>query len=212
MTLVELLVTLGVMVVLIALLLPAISRVREAGRRTACLNKFRQLGHASHGFESARRRFPRNDALSWTQELAAFMEDGSASTMLVSLATASDTDRDRLLRLRPASHVCPSARETTVSDYPTVHMGFNAALLGARTADVRDGLAKTLLLGELQPALGAPWVLGPTVLEPQFGSDHGAGGTICAGDGSVHSIPMESVAAMLPGLLTPGGGELLQLR
>ncbi|HSU67627.1 MAG TPA: type II secretion system protein [Tepidisphaeraceae bacterium] len=46
-TLLELLVTIGILVVLVALSIPAISRVRESARRTADLSNLRQLALAS---------------------------------------------------------------------------------------------------------------------------------------------------------------------
>src|SRR5262245_41791017 len=58
-SLVEIMVTVGIIAVLIALLLPVLSRAREAANRVACASNLRNLGQACHTFAlSHRGRFP----------------------------------------------------------------------------------------------------------------------------------------------------------
>ena len=72
-TLIELLVVIGVIVILVALLLPAIGMVRSQARSSECRAHLAQIGVA---LKEAKRLRPRPvEASAWTAQITAFLDD-----------------------------------------------------------------------------------------------------------------------------------------
>lgn len=89
-TLVELLVVLAILGVLIALLLPATQKVREAANRTRCQHHLRQIGLALHTYHDANSSFPPGGktspsggyGFSWWVYLLPMLEQGNLDQQL----------------------------------------------------------------------------------------------------------------------------------
>ena len=110
-TLIELLVVIAIIAILIALLVPAVQKVREAAARTQCMNNLKQMGLAIHSFHDANKYMPPGGFTpwgadgSWPVHILRYIDQGA----LADKNTANNVDPLRYIG-GPPVFFCPARR------------------------------------------------------------------------------------------------------
>jgi prepilin-type N-terminal cleavage/methylation domain-containing protein len=166
-SLVELLVVFAIIGVIIALLLPAVQKVRETAARTQCMNNEKQLILAIHNYAGTNRnRLPPANFYQIVNAQTGNAAEGSAFYALLpyyeegNLFNAYTTDRPdagyRGCQYTPlAMHTCPSdptnsgGIATMPPNYATGNYALNLALWGAFGAHKRKGVPPAYTIGTI---------------------------------------------------------------
>jgi prepilin-type N-terminal cleavage/methylation domain-containing protein/prepilin-type processing-associated H-X9-DG protein len=177
-TLIELLVVIAIIAILIALLVPAVQKVREAAARTQCQNNLKQIGVGAHNYHSEQKVFPPGrvspsfasplvQVLPYLEQAAKFQQFDFNSDIHSSATNSAARTQDVPIFL------CPSDLSTSKFVQGTEILGRNnyQASLGAngwfantngatggvffvnsrvRATDVLDGTSNTAMFGEIK--------------------------------------------------------------
>jgi len=110
--LIELLVVIAIIAVLIALLVPAVQKVREAAARAQCQNNLKQIGIALHAHHDSYKKFPMGQRgpsvanANWRVEIFPYIEQGA----LFSKVNRNDVYNSAVLsNLILSVYKCPSS-------------------------------------------------------------------------------------------------------
>jgi prepilin-type processing-associated H-X9-DG protein/prepilin-type N-terminal cleavage/methylation domain-containing protein len=184
-TVIELLVTVTIIGLLVALLLPAVQSARESARRFQCGNNLHQLGAALNSYASVYNVLPlgaNSNGYSWMSQLLPFEDQGALYNSMnmnidVSLAAMQGGQNFTCAATRLSLLLCPSESVPPGSEsnaktnyaanggYGLQAFGFNGAFVdglkleSASLAAVNDGTSQTTALSE--------WVVGLRALAKQ---------------------------------------------
>lgn len=159
-TLLDLMVSVAISAVLMALLLPAIQASRAAARRTTCSDHTRQIGVAVHSHEELHHRYPHGEGeLAWEFEILPFVEQSELFTTLKDYVWNGMELDHRLRGVQLPIFQCPSDPELrswsinyvinagSTFDYLERNDGFRGEH-AISSRDVTDGLSQTVFASE----------------------------------------------------------------
>ncbi len=178
-TLIELLTTLGIISVLLAILLPAVQLAREAARKTACSSNLRQLGLAFHQYHDVYAKIPpgNSNGFSLFVILLPFIEQRALYEEVVfesvdNVQNRQIADRQLSLLLCPSDGIKSKEHGVTnyLGNYGTglqnhgqskgvfQHLSFSTDIGGGPLSfrDLTDGMSNTGALSETLIASGSP--------------------------------------------------------
>ena len=177
-TLIELLVVIAIIAVLIALLLPAVQKVREAAARSTCTNNLKQIGVAMHAYHDNNGKLPEGWVVNptnqpqpgwiWATLILPYLEQQNLYEALnPDLLTPNGPPQppNQNVQLRLKVFLCPSdagpgavGTNPWYNNYGNSNYVCNRALCGPNVADnapsnlrltdIKDGTANTLMVGE----------------------------------------------------------------
>ena len=110
---IELLVVIAIIAILIALLVPAVQKVRESASRTQCTNNMKQLGLALHSYYDNQKAFPPSRTTvapmhSWSAFVLPYIEQKAAFDLYDVKKNWNDPVNFSAVRTHLAVFNCPS--------------------------------------------------------------------------------------------------------
>lgn len=212
-----------VILILVALLLPAVGAAREAARRNQCINNSRQIALGILSYEASHGELPPAYTVdadgkplhSWRVLILPFIEEQALYSQIDLTKPWDDPVNAVLQSQMPAVYRCPSDPDVGTETNYMVVVGPNTAFPGStgrKLREISDGTSNTLLVVE-SGGSGVHWAEPRDIDQANImglvGSSH-AGGviTVTHCDGSANALTPEGAAAHLVPASTIDGREL----
>jgi len=208
----------------VALLVPAVQKVREAAGRTQSVNNLKQMALAMHVYHDAKRVFSPaaicdangKPLLSWRVAILPYIEHNQLYQQF-KLDESWDSEHNRkLIAQMPPIYAVPAAPAKPGETHYRVFVGGGAGFdlaKGTRITDITDGTSNTIMI--VEAADSVPWTKPEELVYdakkplPRFGNFYGSGMFLVAlFDGSVRTLSGKVTEQSLRAAITRGAGDL----
>ncbi|MCM2374574.1 DUF1559 family PulG-like putative transporter [Aporhodopirellula aestuarii] len=152
-TLIELIASIAIIAIMLAMLLPAVQRTRASARTMACLSNARQIAMASQMFHDSFRKLPTEPLMldsdaGWSYDILHYLEqDELRKGFDPSLTVDADQNIQLASRFRPQALTCPENLDVPVTmlsasgspfEVKASHYLFNGFVLGQRLSAIPE--------------------------------------------------------------------------